>query len=75
MLAQARGATALTIVPQFSDEDTAERALRQRILDGGGLTYMLIELDPNLRVPGDRHPGARGARFIAEAIAAKIVRH
>ena len=73
MLAQARGAMALTIVPQFSDEDTTERALRQRILDEGELTYMLIELDPNWRVPGDKHPDARGARFIAEAIAAKLV--
>ena len=73
MLAQARGATALTIVPQFGDEDTTERALRQRILDEGGLTYVLIELDPNWRVPGDRHPDPRGARFIAEAIAAKLV--
>jgi hypothetical protein len=73
MLAQARGATALTIVPQFGDEDTTEGALRQRILDEGGLRYMLMELDPNWRVPGDKHPDARGARFIAEAIAAKLV--
>jgi hypothetical protein len=75
VLARARGATALTIVPQFGDEDTTERALRQRILDDGGLTYMLIELDPNWRVPGDKHPDARAARFIAEAIAAKVVGH
>jgi hypothetical protein len=74
MLAQARGATALTIVPQFGDEDTTERALRRRVLDGGGLTYMLVELDSSWRVPGDQHPDARGARFIAEAIAAKVVR-
>jgi YD repeat-containing protein len=75
VLARGRGATALTIVPRFGDEDTTERALRQRILDEGGLTYMLIELDPNWRVPGDKHPDARAARFIAEAIAAKVVGH
>jgi hypothetical protein len=73
MLAQTRGATALTIVPQFGEEDTTERALRQRILDEGELTYLLIELDPNWHVPGDKHPDARGARYIAEAIAAKVV--
>jgi hypothetical protein len=75
MLAQARGATALIIVPQFGEEDTTERALRQRILDQGGLPYMLIELDPKWHVPGDKHPDARGARLIAGAIAAGLVRH
>jgi hypothetical protein len=75
MLAQARGATALIIVPQFGDEEATERVLRKRILDDGGLAYMLIELDPNWRVPGDRHPDARGARVIAAAIAAKLMRH
>jgi hypothetical protein len=73
VLAQARGATALTIVPQFGDEDAIERALRQRILDEGRLTYILVDLDPSWRVPGDKHPDARGARFIAEAIAAKLM--
>lgn len=72
-LAQAHGAMALTIVPQFSDEEITERALRQRILDEAGLPYMLVELDPNWRVAWDKHPDARGARFIAEAIAAKVV--
>ncbi len=36
-LARARGAVPLILVPQFVPEETAERALRQRILDGADL--------------------------------------
>ena len=41
----ARSATPLIVVPQFGVEDAAERALRRRILDEGGLPYVLIEID------------------------------
>jgi hypothetical protein len=71
-LASARGALALIVVPQFAPEDPTERALRRRILDDTGLPYALVELDPNWRVPHDRHPDARAARAMALAVAARL---
>jgi hypothetical protein len=71
-LANARGATPLIVVPQFGPEDPVERMLRHRILDEPGVPYVLAEIDPAWRVPGDVHPNARAARAIAAAIAARL---
>ena len=54
-LAAARGAMPLILVPQFGPEDRVEQALRRRILDEPGLPYVLVEIDPAWRVPGDVH--------------------
>jgi len=71
-LARARGALPIIVVPQFTPEDPSERALRRRILDETGLPYLLVELDPNWRIPNDGHPDARAAKAIAVAIAARL---
>lgn len=70
--AHARGAQALIVTPQFGPEEPAARALRRRILDDTGLPYVFVPLDPSWRIKGDGHPDARGARAIAEAIAARL---
>ncbi len=67
-LAQARGAVPLIVVPQFLPEDRAESELRHRILDGGGLPYVWVGLDPKWRLPGDQHPDAQAAQAMAVAI-------
>jgi hypothetical protein len=73
-LAESRGATPLILVPQFGPEDRVEQALRRRILDEPGLPYVLVEIDPAWRVPGDVHPDARAAHLIAAAVAARLTR-
>jgi hypothetical protein len=73
-LAAARGAASLILVPQFGREDRVEQTLRRRILDEAGLPYVLVEIDPAWRVPGDVHPNARATRVIAAAVAARLAR-
>jgi hypothetical protein len=73
-LAAARGATPLVLVPQFGAEDRVEQALRRRILDEPGLPYVLVDIDPAWRVPGDVHPNAPAAHVIAAAVAARLAR-
>jgi hypothetical protein len=36
------------------------------------MPYVLVEIDPAWRVPGDVHPNARAAKMIAAAIAARL---
>src|SRR5438105_6287055 len=71
-LARAHGATPLLVVLQFGHEAQPEQMLRRRILDDAGLPYLLIEIDSAWRLPWDRHPNARAARAIANAIAAQL---
>lgn len=71
-LARARGASPLIIVPHYGHEDDVEQMLRRRILDGTGLPYLLIEIDPACHLPWDRHPNARAAHAIAAAVAARL---
>jgi hypothetical protein len=71
-LARARGATALVVVPQFGREEPAEEALRRRILDESGVSYVLVEIDAGWRLPWDRHPNPHAARVIATAVAARL---
>jgi hypothetical protein len=73
-LAAARRATTLILVPQFGPEDRVEQALRHRILDEPRLPYVLVEIDPAWRVPGDVHPNARAAHVMAAAVAARLGR-
>jgi hypothetical protein len=73
-LARARGAVPLLLVPQFTPEEPLERVLRRRILDDAGLPYLLVELDPAWRVPGDAHPDARADHAMAVAIVSQLRR-
>jgi hypothetical protein len=68
-LARTRGATPIILVPQFGHDDVRDQTLRSRIFDGAGLSYVFVEIDPALRIPWDRHPDARAARKMAEAVA------
>jgi hypothetical protein len=67
-LARAHGATPLILVPQFGHDDERDQELRHRILDGAGLSYAFVEIDPTWRIPWDRHPDARAARAMADAV-------
>ena len=69
-LARARGATPVIVVPHLGPEDPIEAALRRRILDQGGFSYVWVEIDAAWHRPRDEHPDARGAQAIAAAIAA-----
>jgi hypothetical protein len=71
-LSRARGATPLIVVPQLGPEEPAEQAVRHRVLDDAHLPYVLIETDDAWRLSWDRHPNARAAHAIAEAIASRL---
>jgi hypothetical protein len=71
-LARAHGATPIILVPQFGDDDARDQALRRSIFAGTELPYVFIEIDPAWRIPWDRHPDARAARRIADAVAAAL---
>ncbi|MET0660418.1 MAG: hypothetical protein ABW110_19920 [Steroidobacteraceae bacterium] len=71
-LAHSRGAAALVLVPQFPLETQIERDLQHRILDEGGIDYVLVDLDPTWRLSDDLHPNARAARAMADAIVARL---
>jgi hypothetical protein len=73
-LARARGAPPILVVLQFGREEAPEEALRRRIVDGTGLPYVFVEVDPAWRLPWDRHPDPRAAHAIAAAIAAELRR-
>jgi hypothetical protein len=71
-LARAHGATPIILVPQFGHDDARDQALRRSIFAGTELPYVFIEIDPAWRIPWDRHPDARAARRIADAVAAAL---
>jgi hypothetical protein len=70
-LARAHEAAPLIVVPQFGVEDAPARVLRQRVL-APDLPILVVPLDPDWRLPWDRHPNARAAHAIARAIAARL---
>ena len=72
VLARARGATPLIVVPQLGPEAQPDQALRRRILDGIGLPYVWVPFDAAWRLPWDRHPNARAAQAIAAAVADRL---
>ena len=71
-LAQARGAEPLIVVPQHRPEVPRETAVRRMVLDAGHIPYLLVWLPSDWRVPGDRHPDARGAHAMAAAVAKEL---
>jgi hypothetical protein len=70
--ARAKGAKPLVVVPVFTPEPTAERKLRERVLKGAGVPYILVPIDRAWRLPDNRHPDPRGARVLAAAIIAQL---
>jgi hypothetical protein len=74
-LARARGATPLILVPQFGPDEEGEQALRRRIFDEIGLSYVLVQIDAAWRLPWDRHPNPPAAHVIAAAVAARLAEH
>jgi hypothetical protein len=71
-LARAHGATPLLVVLQFDDEEQAEQTLQRQILDETCMPYIVVRIDSAWRLPWDRHPDARAAHAIADAIAAEL---
>jgi hypothetical protein len=72
-LAREHGAEPLVVVPQFGVEADAQRKLRERIVTPD-LPSVFVPLDPDWRLPWDRHPNARAAQVIATAIAGRLHR-
>ncbi|HEX7791880.1 MAG TPA: hypothetical protein VF467_15290 [Afipia sp.] len=72
IIAERRGAWALTIVPVFMPESAAEQSIRHRVLNEAGLDRIIVPLDRRLRIAGDGHPDARAAAIIASAIVARL---
>jgi hypothetical protein len=70
-LAREHGATPLVVMPQFGVEADAQRRLRERIVTPD-VPSVFVPLDPDWRLPWDRHPNARAAKVIAAAIAARF---
>ncbi|MET0656710.1 MAG: hypothetical protein ABW110_00955 [Steroidobacteraceae bacterium] len=71
-LAHSRQAAALVLVPRYPHELPIEQELRQRILDEGGMDYVVVDLDPSWRLSDDDHPDARAARAMAVAVAKRL---
>lgn len=71
-MARAHNAVPIIVVPQFGHDDARDQTLRRSIFDGTGLSYVFVEIDPAWRIPWDRHPDARAARAIADAVAAAL---
>ena len=67
-LARAHGAIPVILVSQFGHDDERDQVLRHRILDGTGLSYAFVEIDPSWRIPWDRHPDVRAARAMADGV-------
>jgi hypothetical protein len=70
-LAREHGAMPLVVMPQFGFEADAQRRLRERIVTPD-VPSVLVPLDPDWRLPWDRHPNARAAKVIAAAIAGRL---
>jgi hypothetical protein len=70
-LAREHAATPLVVIPQFGVEADAQRKLRERIVTPD-IPSVFVPLDPDWRLPWDRHPNARAAKVIATAIVARL---
>lgn len=70
--AEARGARAIVLVPQYLPEEPIERRIRQDVLDRAGIPYLLVPIPPQWRSPTHYHPTPEGARRIAERISEEL---
>jgi hypothetical protein len=71
-MARARGARPLLLVPQLLPESEEEREVRRNVLDSAHIPYLLVPVPAQERSPTHGHPNSRGARRIAEAVAAAL---
>lgn len=72
--ARARHAAALIVVPGFGPEQPAEREIVHRVLDGAGLPYVRVRLDPDWRIARDGHPDPRANLAMARQVMAGLAR-
>ena len=72
-MARAKDAVPLILVPQLSPQTAEEKAIDARVL--AGLPVVQVDVDPTWRVPNNRHPDARAAARIANAVAVYLAEH
>jgi hypothetical protein len=70
--AEARGAQAIVLVPQYVPEEAVERRIRIAVLDRAGIPYLLVPIPKEWRSPTNYHPTAAGAATLADALARHI---
>lgn len=70
--AEARGARAIVLVPQYLPEAPVERSIRHEVLDRAGIPYLLVSIPPQWRSPTHYHPTREGALRIAERISEEL---
>jgi hypothetical protein len=72
-MARAKGAVPVILVPQLALETAEERAIDADVLKD--LPVVQVSVDPTWRVPNNRHPDARAAARIADAVAVYLANH
>jgi hypothetical protein len=71
-VARAHNANPLIVIPQFGPEDSLQQTLRVRVFAEGTIPHIVVQMEPDWRLPWDRHPNARAARVIARAVADRL---
>jgi hypothetical protein len=71
-IAEAHGARAIVLVPQYLPETTVERRIRQAVLDNAGIPYLLVPVPPQWRSPTNYHPTRQGAAALAAAVSRSL---
>jgi hypothetical protein len=72
-MARAKGAGPVILGPQLALETAEERAIDADVLKD--LPVVQVSVDPTWRVPNNRHPDARAAARIADAVAVYLANH
>jgi hypothetical protein len=75
-LARAHGAIPIFIIPSLgperSPDDHDEAWLIRAVFPEPALSFVVVDLQPEMLLPRDSHPNARGAKKIAEAVEARL---
>jgi len=71
-MAEARGARAIILVPQYLPEEPVERRIRYEVLDRVGIRYLLVPIPQKWRSPTHSHPTPEGATALAVAVGRAI---
>jgi hypothetical protein len=76
--ARARGAYPLVVLTNFGPncmpDETGRPSIEKRLLDGLGIDHVRVDLDLAWLMSSNRHPGARAARAIADAVTLALKR-